>query len=388
MIKKPNVLFVSSWYPNKLEPKNGNFVQKHAQAVSKNNNVAVLHVASNIQNENFILNKHLNNNVLEIIVYYKKHLLHLPILSQLKKKKLQKKAFLKGYETIIKDFGKIDIVHLNVIFPAGIFALYLKSKYNIPFIITEHSSAFSENSPKKISIIEKMIMKKITKESNKICPVSYNLKNAMIRNGIKGEFQIIPNVVDTNVFFPEKHSSKNVKILHISNFVEVCKNVKGIINVASEFYKKNINVKFTIAGDGELATLIKYANQLKIPSDFINFKGEMSTKEVANMMRQHDIFILFSNYENLPCVISEAHVTGIPVISSNVGGIPEMVDNKNGILVKPNDENEMIDKLNIMIQNIQEYNKTEISKTAAKRYSYESVGIQYSKIYDEILNGS
>ena len=41
--KRHKILFISSWFPNKLEPTNGNFVQRHAEAVSLLHDVEVLH---------------------------------------------------------------------------------------------------------------------------------------------------------------------------------------------------------------------------------------------------------------------------------------------------------------------------------------------------------
>ena len=38
------VLFISSWYPNRYEPHNGNFVERHAQAASLYADVVAWHV--------------------------------------------------------------------------------------------------------------------------------------------------------------------------------------------------------------------------------------------------------------------------------------------------------------------------------------------------------
>ena len=46
MKKKLHVLFLCSWYPSRVDPLNGDFVQRHAEAVSTNHKVSVLHVIS------------------------------------------------------------------------------------------------------------------------------------------------------------------------------------------------------------------------------------------------------------------------------------------------------------------------------------------------------
>ena len=47
-------------------------------------------------------------------------------------KNSNKKAYIEGYGIIKQELGSVDIIHLNVVLTAGLFALYLKRKYQIP----------------------------------------------------------------------------------------------------------------------------------------------------------------------------------------------------------------------------------------------------------------
>ena len=68
MNKKLNILFLASWYPNKVTTKNGNFIQKHAEAVAAHSNVFALHIIARKQTEDFVIETELINNVSETIV--------------------------------------------------------------------------------------------------------------------------------------------------------------------------------------------------------------------------------------------------------------------------------------------------------------------------------
>jgi glycosyltransferase involved in cell wall biosynthesis len=127
------------------------------------------------------------------------------------------------------------------------------------------------------------------------------------------------------------------------------------------------------------------ASDLKIPDGLVSIQGSKSERDIAEIMRASDVFVLFSNYENLPCVISEALMTGLPVISTHVGGIPEMLDDTNGILIKPGDEEALLKSLVMMITRYETYDKKAISERAQKIYSCAEVADQYLEVYEKIL---
>ncbi|MCO6499301.1 MAG: glycosyltransferase family 4 protein [Vicingus serpentipes] len=386
MNKKYNILFLSSWYPNKTSPQAGNFVQKHAHAVAQHCHVSVLHVAPRIQKEKFVIEQNSCDGVVEVIVYYQKITSKIPLLGTLLKFKAQLAAYQKGMKIILNQSKKIDLVHLNVTFPSGFFALHLKKKLKIPFIITEHWTAFLKTDPTKINFIEKHYIKKIAKQAEAICPVSEDLKKAMVGFGINHRYHIIPNVVNTNIFIPNPPNNNKIGILHLSNLKDEHKNITGIINVVKKLSQHRNDFKVTIAGNGDIKKFKQKSDALNISEEILSFEGEKTTEEVAELMNKNDIFLLFSNYENLPCVIAEALVMGLPTIASNVGGIAEMVNEENGVLVHPKNEEELFQKLNELINNIKKYNKSIISNKAQEKYSYETVGKAYLSIYESILN--
>jgi glycosyltransferase involved in cell wall biosynthesis len=76
----------------------------------------------------------------------------------------------------------------------------------------------------------------------------------------------------------------------------------------------------------------------------------ISSQEVANKMKNANCFVLFSDYENQPCVILESFATGIPVIAPRVGGIPEIVEENRGILVEKADEKALFEAMKNVLE--------------------------------------
>ena len=384
--KKPNILFLASWYPNTESPQAGNFIQQHARAISEYANIAVIHVVPIKDLPKTKITTEWNNGIYEVVVYYKKTSTTLPILCLYDKAKKQKAAYNLAYQAALKEFNQFNLVHLNVVYPAGLFALHLKATHNIPFIITEHWTAFQKTTQNSFNAIEKYFIKKITRQAEIICPVSNDLKNALIDFGIKNKFQVIPNVVNTAIFQPQLIQNKKVKILHISNLKDEHKNISGILRVIEKLSLQRSDFTLTIAGNGDIDNFREKAKQLSISNDIIHFEGEKTPEEVAHLMNNNDAFLLFSNYENLPCVIAESLVMGLPVLTTDVGGISEMINQHNGILVNKGNETELFKELNNLIDNINSYKSTDIANNAKDIYSYKTVGKSYFSIYESILN--
>jgi glycosyltransferase involved in cell wall biosynthesis len=84
-------------------------------------------------------------------------------------------------------------------------------------------------------------------------------------------------------------------------------------------------------------------------------------------------------------VILEALCCGLPVISSCVGGIPEVIDGENGILVESGNIPDLANAMIQMIENYAEYNRKLIAEKAIAFFNYNTVGKQYSDIYNIVL---
>ena len=335
MNKKLHVLFISSWYPSKVFPTNGDFVQRHAEAVHLLHNVSVLHIVTDKNIQKTIIDVQIINGI-KTYIGYVKH-----TKNPLKKGIL----FFNAYKQILKKIGTFDIIHLNVLFPFGIFALHQKIFKKRPFIITEHWTDYKHPLSTKISFIQRFISKKITKKANFVCPVSKDLQNSMKLFGLQGNYHPIPNTVDTNFFTVSKEKEKTTfRIVHISNMVNKQKNITGILEVISKLQLTIPYFDFLLIGENS-HNYKEISNNLKINPKNIQFINHISHDSLVNYLKSADLFILFSNYENLPCVILEAFSCGVPVISTKVGGIDEYFPNKFGKLIPPKDEGELLKEI-------------------------------------------
>lgn len=373
-----DVVFVASWFPSKLNPELGNFVQRHAEAVAQSGvRVKVIHVAfSNRIRFPKIEMEQVND--IEIV-----HLFHPKIGSQsdfLRKywsKILLKKIALKGFNP--------DLIHCHVAYPAGDFAIALSKDLGVPLVYTEHQSRFDQPDTRKpIQNIYEQI-RRVASKSMAIFPVSNFQAKLMQKRGIQGNYKVIENCVDTKYFYPlPRKSSKEFTFLHVSNFEPGIKNTEGILKAFSGLQQPGI--RLIIAGDGDLNRLNRFCVSENINTQNIHFHGKQTYPEVAKLNQESDCFVLFSNYENLPCVVAESLCCGNPVIATDVGGICEMIDEQNGQMVATDVIQELTNAMQNMIRDYDSYDKTQIAENAASRYSCKSIGKAYLFVYQSVLN--
>lgn len=369
------ILFISSWFPNKIEPTNGNFVQRHAEAVSILHDVEILHaIGDSSQLQNYIFEDQIMNGLRTLTVYYKSTTN--PALNFARRMKAYKKGFSKMQQP--------DLVHANILQRSMLFAVYLKKKYKIPFVVTEHWSGFLKVNRNELPRSDFYIAKVIAKNADYLLPVSKSLLDDLKNMRITTKMDVIGNVVDTELFHVKTSQNEKLVFLHISNLVSL-KNPDKIINAALRLNKEFNNFELHIGGDGDVNRLNEMVDKNKAHA-FIKTFPTLSLNEVATKMRASDCFILFSDYENFPCVLLEALSVGTPAIATNVGGIPEIINHRNGILISRSEEELYNAMKHILIKNADFEKPEDHHRYIKDHFSIKTISEKFDKIYRRILH--
>lgn len=387
-VKRHRILFLSSWYPNRLNPTDGNFNEKFAEAAAIYNDVAAIHVVADKDARAPLETDFYTRAGVKTYIWYFRKSSSGSLLSKVINGFKYLKYYFEAYRLARKECGKPQLLHLNVLFPAGVIALIFKYLFAIPYVISEHWTGYLPANEVKQPAPVKWISKLIAQKASTIMPVTHNLKEAMVLNGFYNRYVVIPNVVDVKYFYPEHNVEKNGKktILHVSHLADEHKNVSGILSVIKKLAEKRNDFELKIVGDGDLKPHISFSKELNLNKDTVSFHGTMSTQEIAETMRSSDMFVLFSNYENLPCVIIEAFAAGLPVISTDVGGIREHLTSDKGSLIDAKDEQALLDAIDNMLDNLTSYNKEALHKYASENFSYERIGERFTEIYTSVIN--
>lgn len=68
---KNRILFLASWYPSRVSPYSGDFIQRHARVVARIADITVLHTVRDDDIAGAYEVSDTDNGLREIIVYYK-----------------------------------------------------------------------------------------------------------------------------------------------------------------------------------------------------------------------------------------------------------------------------------------------------------------------------
>ncbi|MEP7106705.1 MAG: glycosyltransferase [Ferruginibacter sp.] len=382
-----SVLWLASWYPSKLDPFDGDFIERHAIAVSRFTNLTVIFVVKDetLKNNAVEIEKTAVQNLTVYKVYYGRSgwggMLE-QLFSLRKYMLLQRKI----YRQVAADKGPPSIVHVQVAMKAGMLARWLKKKYQIPFVVSEHWTGYYPHSVPNIyntNTLFKLLIKKILKDATLFLPVSDGLGKIINQHFMPVPYRVVPNTVNTEFFYYEPAALKKFRFIHPS-YMSYQKNPEGILEACKLVKENGYEFELLMIGNKE-ERLVSLSQKYGVDEQVL-FEAVVPYPEVASRMRQSSALLLFSRFENLPCVLLEALCCGLPVISSRVGGIPEVINTTNGILVESEDTNALAAAMIQMMDSYYTYNREALASEASALFSYEKVGKQFAVIYNDILD--
>lgn len=383
--KAPYILHLPKWYPNSNDPQNGSFIRKHILATAGYVKAITLFISSSpdITGKCKIVSFEKDNFAEHVVLYRKTH--KTPAILKNLRFFL---GFIMGFKAITKTYGKPDIIHVHVLLHFGIFALILKTLFNIPYLVSEHWSGYINGEYNNKSLIYRYLCRLVIEKSAGITAVSEMLGKGMVSAGFNKPIIIIPNVIDPPLSNPKiVYDSKRKMILAIGDLIDKTKNISGIINAFHELKDVFPDHDLHIIGDGPDKPLLeKLASQLKILNQRVFFQGRKTNREVYYYYPVCQFVIVNSNYETFSMITAEALAHNKPVIATRCGGPELFINEKNGLLVPVGNHFELIEAIKKMISNFEYFDLQDFSSDILKNYSSIKIGKDFMAIYTKIAD--
>jgi len=130
-------------------------------------------------------------------------------------------------------------------------------------------------------------------------------------------------------------SGTPLRILYLGRLEHEQKRVRLFPKILEHLKASGIPFHWTVAGDGSEKDFLQSAMKSGAEQT-VSFPGTVPYAEVPEVLGQHDIYLLASDYEGLPLSLLEAMGCGlVPVASDLTSGIREIVDETTGKRVNP-----------------------------------------------------
>jgi len=392
-----NILIIPSWYPNNKNPINGIFTKEQAIAIADKNIVNVIVAKWDNGYSEISLrkpykipktvfkfltskteDKQITDNFYEFFTPTLTWARSLPFggVNRIYV------SIRKTVKRVLDKFGKIDIIHAHVSYPAGFVAYKISKEFNIPYVITEHMSPFPFKSLLKGNKpIDEIII--AFQNANRTIAVSSSLCNRIRSFGLSCT-DVVPNLVDeTKFYLSDKKNS-------IFTFLTVCmindqKGIDILLYAISKLDKNLISkTQFIIGGNGP--KLDEYKNlAIKLGLNNVHFIGRVDRNKAPRLFSSSHVYVMPSRHETFGVVFAEAIASGLPVIATRCGGPEDIVNESNGILIDVDDIEGLSKAINYMLENYNKYNPKIIREDFEKRFSKKAVVSQLLEIYNEVL---
>jgi glycosyltransferase involved in cell wall biosynthesis len=286
---------------------------------------------------------------------------------------------------------EIDILHTSL-FYANFFGRVASLTRKIPITITEERSMYYEK-----KIYHVWIDRLLARFTDKIIVCSMSVLNfTMKQEKIPFEkFYLIYNGVDEDRFSISSSKSELRRrygfsadqfIIGTVGSIIPKKGHKFLIEAARNFCPQMPDCKVLIVGEGSSKKDLEDLVQKENLTDFFVFMG--ARKDIPELMKLMDVFVLSSLQEGFPRVLVEAMYMGLPVIASSVSGVPELVlDGETGFLVPPGNSKSICEKVLILNSDNDLRNKmgTKARERIQERFLSKHYLNKLEALYDDLI---
>lgn len=376
--KRLKILFIAALYPTAQEPVRGIFVREHAKAVAMYNDVRVISFADSSISLTSLYE--ISESVEEGIKTFRIRSKKSPIPKM--KRFMRWWAVTQLFRNMRQEGWQPDVLHAHF-YSAGVPAVLLGRHYRIPVVISEHWSGFARQ---KLGRFKKALARFSMNRASIVLPVSEDLIGHIQFYGIRNKFRAVPNVVDTEIFYPslDRNPTKAEpkKILTVA-LLSPIKGIPFLLQALAQIKQRRQDFCLDIVGDGpNRAEYEAMVADLGLEG-YVAFHGLQPKQEVARFMRCCDFFVLPSLWETFGVVLVESMASGKPVVATDVGAVSELVNGEVGLLVTSADADALGNGIEHMLNHCKSYHPEKIADYARENFSYGAVGKLLDQIYRE-----
>ena len=194
-------------------------------------------------------------------------------------------------------------------------------------------------------------------------------KTTIIPHGVDQRFENAPKKQQKIDCYTQKNP---YSILYVST-IDVYKNQKYVVSAVADIRKLGVPVDLKLIGaarEPAFSQLKKQLQNIDNDGEFIHYLGEVDFSELHKYYAESDLMVFASSCENMPIILIEAMVAGLPIACSNKSPMPEILGDA-GVYFNPANVDEIVDSLMKFISSTElRFNKAQLSYGIASQYTW------------------
>lgn len=285
----------------------------------------------------------------------------------------------------------VELFHVHYAIPHAVSAylaqqVLIERGLRVPIITTLHGTdtvAVSQD-PDLYPVVRLAL-----RASTQVTAVSQALaEETEVRFDLAGAVEVIPNLVDTEVFSPARYDANlraayaapgEYLLVHASNFRPI-KRVPQIIQLFARLVEVGVSARLLLIGDGPEKVLCEQQVRELGLGARVHFVGGIA--DVAPLLAIGDVFVLASAYESFGLAALEAMACGVPVVAPAVGGLPEVVSSEAGQLFPKDTPEAALRAILKVLEGLLLYRQS--ARQNALRFRKELILPQYEALYQKV----
>ena len=287
-------------------------------------------------------------------------------------------------------FGRLDVMHAHVGFPAGWIAACLSVETGVPYVLTEHMGPFPFAALRTRSGAVWPALRQAFDRAGATIAVSDALAQQLRDCGLPCS-HVIPNVVDEQRFRPVVAAATATATATARPFVFFTlgaltpqKGVDLLLRALARWNPPRGEVELRIGGSGPLLSAHRaLAAGLGI-ADRVRWLGAVAPEAAPGHFAACDAFVLASRHESFGVVLVEALMSGKPVIATRSGGPQTIVEADNGVLVDVGDVAGLAGAMSQLAAQPGRFDAATIRSGALGRFSRAAVATQLVAVYESV----